>query len=126
MSAAAADQAVLPSAEISGDKVATPVGIERRTEPRRPLNIGFHVVPLDGRGKPIYSAAFTARGKDISDSGLAVSHLKPMEYPRAWISTMGSSTDQFRLEADVVWTSPMSNGTYETGFKVTRKIIEAL
>jgi len=115
--------AVLPASESLGDNFSPPVAVERRAEVRRPINIGFHIVPLDRRGNPIYSAAFTATGKNISGSGLAVSHLKAMEYPRAMITAMGTAVDTLRIEAEVAWTGPTTTGVYETGFKITRKIV---
>jgi hypothetical protein len=111
------------NAELLGNDPSPVVADERRAEPRRPTNIGFHIVPLDRRGNPLYSAAFTATGKNISGGGLAVSHLKPMEYPRALITAMGMYADQFRIEAEVAWTGPTNTGVHETGFKITRKII---
>ena len=115
--------AVLPATESLGDQPSAPVAVERRAEVRRPINIGFHIVPLDRRGNPLYSAAFTATGKNISGSGLAVSHLKAMEYPRAMITAMGTAVDTLRIEAEVAWTGPTTTGVYETGFKITRKIV---
>jgi len=106
-----------------GDNTAAPVGAERRTEVRRPINIGFHIVPLDRRGRPVYEAAFTATGKNISNNGLAVVHMTAMEYPRALITAMGAHSEQFRLEGEVAWTGPTGGGVFETGFKVTRKNI---
>jgi hypothetical protein len=123
MSGISVESTASPTAKIVGDNTNAPSGSERRSEPRRPINIGFQIVPLDRCGRPLYHAAFTATGKDISNSGLAVSHIKPMEYARALIVAMGSSSEQFRFEAEVAWTGPASTGLYETGFKVTRKII---
>jgi hypothetical protein len=123
MSETAPAKAELQTTELPSSSSGQPVAVERRTESRRPINIGFHIVPLDRRGNPLYSVAFTATGKNISGGGLAVSHLKPMEYPRALITAMGTYADQFRIEAEVAWTGPTSNGVYETGFKITRKSI---
>ena len=125
MSGIPADNAPSPVAKQLSESSNAPMADERRVEVRRPLTIGFHVVPLDGRGRPLYTAAFMATGKNISNSGLAVSHLAAMEYPRALISAMGSSSEQFRIEAEVAWTGPTSDGVYETGFRVTRKIVSA-
>jgi hypothetical protein len=107
----------------SGKNACAPTSADQRVEPRRPLTIGFHVVPLDRRGRPLYETAFTATGRNISNGGLCITHLAPMEYPRALITAMGSATEQFRMEAEVAWTGPTANGVYATGFKVTRKII---
>jgi hypothetical protein len=123
MNDAFAANAPSPTVDSLGDNSSPPVAVERRAEVRRPINIGFHIVPLDRRGNPLYSAAFTATGKNISGSGLAVSHLKAMEYPRAMITAMGTAADTFRIEAEVAWTGPTTTGVYETGFKITRKIV---
>jgi hypothetical protein len=123
MSDNSATDAASQTAEVPSGSPGSPVAIERRAEPRRPISVGFHIVPLDRRGRPLHSAAITATGKNISGGGLAVSHLKPMEYPRALITAMDVSAGQFRIEADVAWTGPTNTGVYETGFKITRKII---
>jgi hypothetical protein len=113
---------VSPVDGLTDDNSPTSVGSERRTEVRRPLVVGLHIVPLDRLGQPIQNAAFTAPSKNISAGGLAALHLAPMEYPRAIITAMGWASHQFRIEAEVAWTGPTSTGVYETGFKVTRKI----
>jgi hypothetical protein len=123
MSAASAENLATTTFAPLGDNSAASVADDRRTEVRRPVNFGFHIVPLDRRGRPLYDAAFTATGKNISKHGLCVAHLAPMEYPRAVITAMGASSAQFRLEAEVAWTGPTASATYETGFKITRKIL---
>jgi hypothetical protein len=110
------------AAELVGVNSSASVAADRRIEIRRPINIGFHIVPLDRRGNPINSASFTARGKNISASGLAVSHMVAMEYPRALVTSMGSSADRIQVEAEVAWTGPAGNGVFETGFKIMRRI----
>jgi len=123
MSTTSAEKLASTTLEPFEDKSIALLAQERRSEVRRPVSSGFHIVPLDRRGQPLYDAAFTATGRNISAHGLCIAHLAPMEYPRAVITAMGASSAQFRLEAEVAWTGPTSTGTYETGFKVTRKIL---
>ena len=123
MSDAANDDDASLVAPRSCDATSAPAADDRRVEERRPLSCGFHIVPLDRRGKPIYSESFIAVGKNISSNGIAVSHLKEMQFPRALLTSMRSHSDQLQLEGEVAWTRPAGDGTYETGFKVVRKIV---
>jgi hypothetical protein len=94
----------------------------RRANQRFPLNSVFEITPLDRDRELLRSAQFVALAKDVSVSGLAVSHERPIRHSRVVITRMRSGDGQFCIEATVAWTRAVNEGSYESGFKFIRKM----
>ena len=94
----------------------------RRANERFPCNVDYHVVPLDRDGEQLHSESFSAVGKDISTSGVAISHVEPMRHCRAILTAIQNGTIKFAVEASVAWTRSISRGVSETGLKLIRRI----
>jgi hypothetical protein len=116
MSELAATAGPNDSADCTADQDA------RRAKERFPLSTVFQITPLDRDRQPVRTKAFVAIGKDLSTTGLCISHVEPMECCRVVITTSGTSAAQFCVEAEVAWTRPSITGLHETGFRFVRKL----
>ena len=106
----------------SCDAGAVPIENQRRAKERWPINAVFQIVPLDRDNAPIRNESFEAVGINISTNGIAVSHSKPLRRPRAVLTTKHLLDGDYCIEVEVAWTRPRSEGVYETGFKMVRRL----
>jgi hypothetical protein len=95
---------------------------QRRTKDRFAIANVFQVIPLGEGGKLLHGESFLASGKDLSTTGIALSHVAPLTCRGAVLSSVQSSAGRFAVEAEVVWNRPAKDGLYETGFRLVRKL----
>ena len=97
-------------------------GDQSRTKDRFAISNVFRVIPFGEGGNLLHGESFLATGKDLSTTGIALSHLTPMTCRRVVLSSVHSVAGRFAVEAEVVWTRPAKGELYETGFRLVRKL----
>src|SRR3954465_15471117 len=72
---------------INAGSVDSAAADARRAKERFPMNTVLKITPLDRNRQLMRGQSFTAIGKDVSTTGIAVSHTEPMLHSRAVITT---------------------------------------
>jgi hypothetical protein len=99
-------------------------GLEgRRAQGRLPLSCRILLTPVDDRAAILIHENVSTNGKDLSLSGARFSHDFPLTQRRFLLSFRDPELGGFVVEAEVVWTRTVPNGTYETGCRIIRKMI---
>ena len=103
--------------DLSGAK-----GKQQRSSPRFPLNFSMKLFPLGGRGKRLHFEPMSIIGRDISSKGLGFIHEHQIPDKRVIIYCYRPGAARFAFEAQIVWTTPSTQGGFESGCMFLRKV----
>src|SRR5690242_4545115 len=95
----------------------------RRVRGRFPINCKILLAPLDEEGQPVFTEIVTVFGKDLSQSGVCISHDLPLKRPQFLLSFHADEFGEFIVEAEVAWSRLTAIGLYESGCRMVRKIV---
>lgn len=95
---------------------------ERRNRDRFPIPYTFRLTPLDSKGNLMFDDTTTVVGRDLSLTGIGISHDYEFKFKRAIISLDHPKVGRFAVEAEIVWTRPTRIGLLESGFRLVRTV----
>lgn len=95
---------------------------ERRARNRFPIPYTFRLTPLDANGNLLFDDTTTIVGRDLSLTGIGISHDYQFKFKRAIISLDHPKVGRFAVEAEIVWTRPTRIGLLESGFRLIRTV----
>jgi hypothetical protein len=96
--------------------------LEHRNCDRFPISCGMLLVPLNLAGRPRADKQMTVVGRDLSTRGISFSHEAEIVGRRFILCMNISATTRMTVEAETTWSRPKSNGLYETGCRLIRKV----
>lgn len=97
-------------------------GKQQRSSPRFPLNFSMKLFPLGGRGKRLHCEPMSITGRDISSNGLGFIHEHQIPDKRVIIYCYRPGAARFAFEAQIVWTTASTQGGFESGCTLVRKV----
>ena len=95
---------------------------ERRARDRFPIPYTFRLTPIDAQGNLMLQDTNTVVGRDLSLTGIGISHDYDFKFKRAIISLDHPKLGRFAVEAEIVWTRPTRIGLLESGFRLIRTV----
>jgi hypothetical protein len=95
---------------------------ERRREHRYPCNLPALLVPLDSQGLSVASVPLEVRIKDISKSGIGISHPDPMPHRLVLLTFETPEKKQRRLIVRLKWCRFKGTDVYESGGQIVRAL----
>jgi len=96
--------------------------LEHRYCDRFPMSCGMLLVPLNLAGRPRADKQMTVVGRDLSTRGISFSHDAELPGRRFILCLNISATARMTIEAEMTWSRPTSNGLYESGCRLIRKV----
>lgn len=95
---------------------------ERRSRERFPIYCKLLLMPIDRNQKQLADETSIIFGKDLSVSGISISHELPLTHRRVAVSFTHTDVGQLIVEAEIIWTRKTAIGLYESGCRLIRKI----
>ena len=96
--------------------------LEHRNCDRFPISCGMLLVPLNMAGRPRADKQMTVVGRDLSTRGISFSREAAVVGSRFILCMNISATTRMTVLAETTWSRPKSNGLYETGCRLIRKV----
>src|SRR5262245_54659065 len=94
----------------------------RRQRERFPIVGKIALVPLAADGSPLANETVIVFGKDLSQTGICLSHDAPLTHRSFLLSFSCVEVGDFVIEAEVSWTRQTLIGLYDSGCRLVRKI----
>jgi len=96
--------------------------LEHRNCDRFPISCSMLLVPLNLAGRPRADKQMTVVGRDLSTRGISFSHDAAIMGSRFILCMNISTTSRMTVLAETTWSRPTTNGLYETGCRLIRKV----
>jgi hypothetical protein len=97
-------------------------GPPKRRDQRFPIDLSMRLVPKCDAGKMLLFSPIEIIGKDISSTGIGFTHTKSIAHKRVVIVFISPGFNRFAVEAEVIWTNLKSQGDFESGCRLIRRL----
>ena len=78
--------------------------------------LGFELqLPFDCDGTLLKDKTMVVTGKEMSLSGISLSHDRPVPYHRVLLELDHPEFDRLTIQAEIIWTRKTPRGDYESG-----------
>jgi hypothetical protein len=99
-------------------------GANRRNKDRRGFSCPMSLIPVASDGELLRSKAMRVTGKDLSETGIGFVHALPLFHKNAIVAFDHPKIGTFAVEVQILWTTNIAMGFYESGCRMVRKTAE--